>query len=378
MKKSKIALLLGLAALSGGLAACTKTEGKLKIGVILYSYSDIQGSTIKAYCDYLSQNLDLEFQYEATNYQDDLHPTALENLISAGCKGIISGYDTSLVSSVATCQDADVYYTLALDYASKSDFKDTEVSDHFLGGTTQFGGDLAALGAAYGQAFLAAGLKNVGGVSFPAWAFVEAPEIYASFKSTIEAGNSQASVKDLEFASGFMKDNVASATNKVLNENPGLEAIFGMSSGLEYVLPEIVDKNVKLISMGYSDAVASNLESGKLLASGTNNYVQAIASCVARIMNAVDGKSYSDAASGVYNKDGIVNGVSSYPLITSASEVSDYEVYALGKAGSFDKSPVSVEELKNVVLRYNEKATLAGLNALTNRSLADIKAAHSK
>lgn len=34
---------------------------------------------------------------------------------------------------------------------------------------------------------------------------------------------------------------------------------------------------------------------------------------------------------------------------------------------------VTADELKNVMLRYNDKATLSDLNTLTNRTMAEIK-----
>lgn len=379
MKFKKILTILSLSILSLSVVSCggdSQKDEKIKIGVIMYAYSDIQGRTIQNYCNYLSQNMNVEFAFEATNYQDDLHISSVENLISAGCKAIIAGYDTSIVSAVDTCANAGVYYTLALDHAQASDFSGAEISPYFLGGTTQFGGDLTALGNQYAQIAYDAGLKNLAGVSFPAWAFTEAPEIYSAFQAKSKELNSAATVLDLTYSTGFMQTDIETATNSILTSSPDVDAIFGMSSGIDYVYPVIRDTNVKLISMGYDSSVKSLFESGKLVASGTNNYVQLIASCVARIFNAIDGKQYSDATSGTYNKDGIVNGVASYPLISSVSDVEDFEKYVIAE-NDMSLSPVTVDELKNVILRYNENATLSDLNTLTNRSLAQIKAARS-
>lgn len=378
MKRSKN-LLLSLAVLAGALVGCggEKEEERIKIGVILYSYSDVQGKTIQNYCNYLSKNLPVDFSYEATNYQDDLQISALENLISAGCKGIISGYDTSLVSCLDTCKNAGVYYSIALDYASQSDFKDTAANEFFVGGTEQFGGDLTALGKAYAKAAVDAGLTDIGGVSFPDWAFVEGPSIYEAFKSEVLALNASAKVEELQLSTGFLQTDVETATNKILTDTPSVDAIFGLSSGLDYVYPVIRDKNVKLLSMGYDTQVESLIKAGKLVASGNNNHVQSVASCVVRLFNAIDGKNYSDSTSGKYNKDGIVNGVASYPLMTSEQDVKDYVTYVAPEDMS-NGGAVTADELKNVMLRYNEKATLSDLNSLTNRSMSEIKAVRTK
>lgn len=95
----------------------------------------------------------------------------MENLISSGCQAIISGYDTNIVAAMSTCADAGVYYVVALDHITEDDFAGTDPGQYFLGGTKQFGGDLAALGKEYADAVADSGITNVGGISFPAWAF---------------------------------------------------------------------------------------------------------------------------------------------------------------------------------------------------------------
>jgi ABC-type sugar transport system substrate-binding protein len=344
-----------------------------KIGVIMYQWTDAQGSNIQKFCDYLQKNMNVEFVYEATNYNDDAQVSCVENLISAGCDAIISGYDTNLVAAMDTCNAASVYYTVALDYIAPEDFEGSEISAFFLGGTQQFGGDTQALGATYAEAVQAAGVTLVGGCSFPAWAFNEGPQIYEGFTKKMIELNSSATVLDLAYSTGFTPDEVQAAAQTVINDNAGLQALFGMSSGLDYVYPILQGTEIKLISMGYDDSVKSLIENGALIAAGNNNHTQSIASCVARIFNALEGNQYPDASAGAYNKGEIVNGVASYPVIGTAEELADYEAYVLTEDG--DQGSVTVDELRNCILSENPDATLADLNALTNRSVADIKAA---
>ena len=59
--------MLSLAVLAGALVGCGNTNGsgttggvsekRIKIGVVMYSFSDVQGKTIENYCNYLSKNL---------------------------------------------------------------------------------------------------------------------------------------------------------------------------------------------------------------------------------------------------------------------------------------------------------------------------------
>ncbi|MCR5755513.1 MAG: substrate-binding domain-containing protein [Acetatifactor sp.] len=351
--------------------AAQESTDPYKIGVIMYQWTDSQGVNIQNFCNYLQDNMNVEFQYESTYYDDDAQVSCVENLISAGCDAIISGYDTNIIAAMNTCQDAGVYYAVALDHITEDDFAGADPGSFFLGGTKQFGGDLAALGENYADAVVTAGLDNIGGVSFPVWAFSDAPEIYAGFQSKLQAAGIQ--VDDLTYSAGFSSDEVQSATQTLMNSNSGLKAIFGMSSGLDYIYPVLQNTDIKLISMGYDTSVESLLKNGALVAAGNNNHTQAIASCVARIINALEGNEYPDAAAGVYNEGSIVNGVANYPVIANEEQLNDYITYVVAEDGT--KGSITAEELESCIISHNPDATLADLNALTNRTVEEIKAA---
>lgn len=339
-----------------------------KIGIIMYQWTDAQGTNIQNFCNYLQENMNVEFKFESTFYDDDAQVSCVENLISSDCQAIISGYDTNIVAAMSTCADAGVYYTVALDHITEEDFAGADPGKYFLGGTKQFGGDLAALGKEYAEAVAESGIKNAGGISFPAWAFSDAPEIYASFQS--ELSSKGVTVQDLTFTPGMTSDEVQQSAKDLVNQNSDMDALFGMASGLDYIYPAIQGSNVKLIAMGYDTSVSSLMDNGALLAAGNNNHTQAIASCVARIINALEGNSYPDAAEGKYNEGSIVNGVAGYPVIGNKEDLGNYVNYVVPEDGS--KGCVTVDELKSSIISYNAQATLEELNALTNRSLSEI------
>lgn len=67
MKKRIIGIMLIIVlvvSLAVTVAACNNSN-KTKIGVMLYNFTDIQGTEIKSYCEYLEKNFDVEFVYEA-------------------------------------------------------------------------------------------------------------------------------------------------------------------------------------------------------------------------------------------------------------------------------------------------------------------------
>lgn len=346
----------------------SQTGETYKIGIVMYQWTDAQGTNIQNFCNYLEENMNVKFEYESTFYDDDAQVSCVENLISAGCQAIISGYDTNIVAAMSTCADAGVYYAVALDHITEEDFAGADPGEYFLGGTKQFGGNLADLGKEYAAAVADAGIENVGGISFPEWAFTDAPEIYESFQSELSAQG--ITVQDLTFTPGMTSDEVQQAAKDLVNQNPDMDALFGMASGLDYVYPAIQDSNVKLIAMGYDTSVSSLMDSDALLAAGNNNHTQAIASCVARIVNALEGNSYPDAAEGEYNEGSIVNGVAGYPVIGNKEDLENYMNYVIPEDGA--KGCVTVDELKSCIISDNPDATLAELNTLTNRSLSEI------
>lgn len=346
----------------------SQTGETYKIGIVMYQWTDAQGTNIQNFCNYLEENMNVKFEYESTFYDDDAQVSCVENLISAGCQAIISGYDTNIVAAMSTCADAGVYYAVALDHITEEDFAGADPGEYFLGGTKQFGGNLADLGKEYAAAVADAGIENVGGISFPEWAFTDAPEIYESFQSELSAQG--ITVQDLTFTPGMTSDEVQQAAKDLVNQNPDMDALFGMASGLDYVYPAIQDSNVKLIAMGYDTSVSSLMDSGALLAAGNNNHTQAIASCVARIVNALEGNSYPDAAEGEYNEGSIVNGVAGYPVIGNKEDLENYINYVIPEDGA--RGCVTVDELKSCIISDNPDATLAELNTLTNRSLSEI------
>jgi ABC-type sugar transport system substrate-binding protein len=378
--KKVFSIVLALALIIGTLgmfSSCgNKNKDNVKIGVMLYNFTDIQGKEIKSYCDYLEQNFDVTFVYESIGSNDEDHINGLQNLLSQGCKAVISGYDTALSNSIQMCEEAGAYYVVALGSVSATAWDSTSFSmvavegidsQYFLGGTTQFGGNAAEVGKLYAQAAKANGFTKIGAISFPTFAFAEGQEIYDAFVAEMGDGVEIYDLQTFMFTAELCEAEVT----KLLQEHPDVEAILGLGSGLDYIRPALQSQNssAKLLALGYNDTVGTLMQNGSVVTAGTNNYSQIVASCFARIWDALNGKSYSDRTSDD------LNAVVNYPLILSYDELADFEAYVIPSDKS--KGSVTVEELKNNMVTFNENATWAGLNALTNRTLSEIKAARS-
>lgn len=413
MKKRIISLVLIVVLAMSLIVGCGSKEnsgenGKVKnvkIGVILYNYTDIQGKEIKNYCDnYLAKEFPVSFEYQtASSGDNEAHLQAVDSLISTGCDAIMSGYDTVVGESMEKCDSAKVYYGIlfgeAKDEADKdgkyneygnwgtTDQSNLYYSDYFLGGIYQFGADHGeALGEKYGQAVVDAGMKNVGAISFPSYAFSDAITICQGFSKVLEANGvnicPNEDTNSLPAEAGFTT--VGDDTKAYIAKYPEMDGLFGLSSGMDMVLPAVNevgrlwsesnsgDGAMKMAALGYNESSEKYLENGTLLIGGTNNYVESVAYLFTMMFDAVNGNNMkTDDASGFEYNASI-----SYPTFSNAEELKDFQTYVLTTtADDFSTCSITADEMKTVMKAYDGSGSWTELNELVSRDLDVVKAA---
>ncbi|AIQ16618.1 hypothetical protein H70357_08030 [Paenibacillus sp. FSL H7-0357] len=376
MKKSKVTLILSVLMMLVGivLTGCgdkaNNTGGKEKdqinIGVMLYNYTDIQGQEIKSYGSYLEENFNVKFNYATVGSSEEDHIKGLENLLASGVDGVISGYDTALEQSVSLAEEAGVYYSVAL-----GDVDGSIASDYFVGGIKQFGDNPADLGALYAEQAYRAGARNIGVTSFPEFAFLDAPAIISGLTEKMKEldVDHQVTIYPTEYHS-FAPENASDAVTKIISEHPEVDTIFGLGSGMDFVYPAILNSSspgIHLLALGYNNSTSSGLASGNVLMAGTNNYTQIVANAFAQLYDRIHGKVYSD-----WQPNGRVN----YVTLSSVEETDNFNKYVIPSDKS--KGSVTADELKKVMLSFNESATWESLQALTSRTLPEIQQARNE
>lgn len=376
MKKSKVTLILSVLMMLVGivLTGCgdkaNNTGGKEKdqinIGVMLYNYTDIQGQEIKSYGSYLEENFNVKFNYATVGSSEEDHIKGLENLLASGVDGVISGYDTALEQSVSLAEEAGVYYSVAL-----GDVDGSIASDYFVGGIKQFGDNPADLGALYAEQAYRAGARNIGVTSFPEFAFLDAPAIISGLTEKMKEldVDHQVTIYPTEYHS-FAPENASDAVTKIISEHPKVDTIFGLGSGMDFVYPAILNSSspgIHLLALGYNNSTSSGLASGNVLMAGTNNYTQIVANAFAQLYDRIHGKVYSD-----WQPNGRVN----YVTLSSVEETDNFNKYVIPSDKS--KGSVTADELKQVMLSFNESATWESLQALTSRTLPEIQQARNE
>ena len=111
MKKSLAIVLLLVLSLSMLTSCGAKKEEPIKIGVSIWGVTDNQGALCKKYLDYAAEALGIELVYALNASEADGVVNSMNNLIQAGCQGIIvvNYSDGEMVSSIDVCEEAGVY-----------------------------------------------------------------------------------------------------------------------------------------------------------------------------------------------------------------------------------------------------------------------------
>ena len=149
LKKVTAALLaatmvVGLAACGNGGSSDDKSSkssksGKVKIGVSIWSSTDVLGSQCKKMLDAAAKALDVEVQYVDQGHVSEKVTASVEQLAAAGCQGIIicNSSDTEMTSAIKTCNDNKVYLAQFFRVISKEDsadiYKAAKDSAYYIG-----------------------------------------------------------------------------------------------------------------------------------------------------------------------------------------------------------------------------------------------------
>lgn len=137
LKKVTAALLaatmvVGLAACgsgnggSGDKSSKSSKSGKVKIGVSIWSSTDVLGSQCKKMLDAAAKALDVDIQYVDQGHVSEKVTASVEQLAAAGCQGIIicNSSDTEMTSAIKTANDNKVYLAQFFRVISKDNSAD--------------------------------------------------------------------------------------------------------------------------------------------------------------------------------------------------------------------------------------------------------------
>ena len=254
-------------------------------------------------------------------------------------------------------------YTTAMDSVYTNDGASVAVrdNDHFLGTVAGDYVDAGKIGEMFAEKVIENGYHKVGTMIFPVYAYPEMAEKDAAFRSTIDSYNETVGEDEkievvgdahvLEFSpldeSYFMEEDHSDLDCIAAFCDPG----FVYSAMINARDMGLISDSTKLFAVGYLDDENFQADIG---GEGTVQMIytaspESITYCLAMIDNALNGLKYTD-------QDKYEEVDSPLYIIDSVEDIENVSTKSLLGVADFANCGVTVDQMKNVLLRFNENA----------------------
>ena len=378
--KKVLALVLVSVMVLACLTACgggskVKTH---KIGVAHYTDSGKGVDALKAFLNGVAESVGCEFVYTTlSTYDEATNLTKIQELISAGCEGILMSADMGTAAILEECAAANVYlagflcdYNMSFYTAYDAVFG----NEYFLGTVSDGPIDNSSYGVAVAKSIIENGYKNVGVIKFPEYAYPMQAAVDAAFRAEVEAYNATAADADKITLVDTVDLNFAPLEDTYLSENPDLDCIFSIAAGAGFVYPVLVANNktdIKLYTAGFEgtdDTDNFGTSGNQCYQSTTFSTPEAVAYALCLMVDKLNGKTYADLPATAERVDcsamNVMNDADMAKIVNSSIYYS----------ADFSKSLLTGEDVKNLCASYNENATYANLVDVVNHmGVEDLK-----
>lgn len=314
-KMRKMMFTAGVVGMSMAAAVSVQAEEPkaCTIGVALYQDSGLAVDATKAYLESLADTLNAEFKYTVLTQTDEsANLTKIQELIAAGCDGIICTMDLGMNSIIQECEAAGVYlggyicdfdtsYTTAYDQVFKSEYfvgtaTDGQNPDDVTIGTTMFNSLIEYNERAEEP------ITHVSMAVFPAWAFPSQMTGAQQFVEEVQAYNETAenpiTVDALDEEVDVLMFSPMDTT--YFSKHADSQAIISFAAGTSFVYPTMVqagvDGSLKLFTTGFEGNEPDNFGSN-----GTQTFQQNMVTAVESInyplvllLNKINGVEFAD------------------------------------------------------------------------------------
>ncbi len=326
-----------------------------KIGVILYGRDDNMGAAIYSYLNHAAEVLgNVELVWDIGAFDVDAQISSTQNLIAAGCKGIIClpMSDDTVAQMADNCEQSNVYFSLMFrDITDETIKTDVYENPYFLGFVRE---DDKTVAKAMVKELSDAGVTHMGVQIMPS-----GNPLSVRNDGMYEGAQEYGITIDSEFpvtSSGDVNGNNTYIQN-TLDSYPDVQAIYltsasiGLGEGAANLLSGLSDPgSVKLASFDVFDGMSEAFDEGILVCAAGGVNPDALFSFMV-LYNAVDGNRLSEDVTELYQN---------FLLVTSSEECSLFEKYV----GDTDYQIYTDEQIKNLAVRFNPDVTLEDYKAL--------------
>ena len=350
----------GDAAQSSDAAATTTAPDKIKIGVSIWSSTDVLGSQCKKILDAAADALGVEVQYVDQGHVSEKVTASVEQLVAAGCQGIIicNSSDTEMTSAIKTCDDNKVYlsqfFRIISEENSADIYKAAKDSAYYIGAVHE---DEPANGEALVNILLNNGDRNIGLIG---WEQGDATWLgrWEGYKAGVEKWNAdhpddQAKLSEPQYA-GTTSEGGSKAAEALMAADPTLDALIPAGGGGDPLQGAIAaveragkTDSIDIVSTDFLPDLGERLANGSMAGESGGHYCDPLISFM-MVYNAIKGN-YTDFA-GKFEDVPFP-----YLYVSSADDYKDYEKYFVEQLPYtadelVEMSNQSLDELKQTAL----------------------------
>lgn len=326
-----------------------------------------------AYAEYVCGELgyELEVVYGDAFNDPAGNLSAVKNAMTDDVVGIIASQDGGIINIMEEYPEVFVagYNTdMAAVYGEGGASAAAVTNDHFLGTIADGFVSGADDGKRYAEVVIANGYKRVSTMIFPAYAYPQAAIGDAAFREAIAEYNETAEEPIEIVGDAEVLEFAPLEESYFLEEGHGdLDCVVAMCAGVSFVYPALMSAkasgtcsaDTKMVTAGYEEDSSIQADTG---GEGTIQYIHVsatenIAYAICLLDTAISGTMYAD-----YTASEAIDGLL-YEIDSAEDQENTTVKSVLGTKNPAD-SPLTMDEIKEVLPRFNSEATYAGLKEL--------------
>ena len=286
-------------------ASTTTAPDKIKIGVSIWSSTDVLGSQCKKILDAAADALGVEVQYVDQGHVSEKVTASVEQLVAAGCQGIIicNSSDTEMTSAIKTCDDNKVYLSQFFRIISEENSADiyqaAKDSAYYIGAVHE---DEPANGEALVNILLNNGDRNIGLIG---WEQGDATWLgrWEGYKAGVEKWNKEhpddkANLSEPQYA-GTTSEGGSKAAEALMAADPNLDALIPAGGGGDPLQGAIAaveragkTDSIDIVSTDFLPDLGERLENGSMAGESGGHFCDPLISFM-MVYNAIKGD-YAD------------------------------------------------------------------------------------
>ena len=322
----------------------------IKIGVSIWSSTDVLGSQCKKILDEAADALGVQVQYVDQGRVSEKVTSSVEQLVAAGCQGIIicNSSDTEMTSAIKTANDNKVYlsqFFRIIDKEKSADiYKLATDSPYYIGAVHE---NEPENGEKLVEILLNKGDRNIGLIG---WEQGDATWLgrWEGYKAGVEKWNKehpddQAKLSEPQYA-GTSSEGGSKAAEALMAADPNLDALIPAGGGgdpLQGVIAAVEragkTADIDIVSTDFLPDLGERLKNGSMAGESGGHYCDPLFSFM-MVYNAIKGN-----YTGIEGKFEDV--LFPYLYVSSPEDYVDYEKYFVEKLPYTKDELVSMSEL---------------------------------